>query len=95
MTLLKKLQVVRTSHTREPLGQRLLAVGPALSSGCRTVDEQIGLVLADQRMPGMTGVEFLEQSRNLYPKIEGSGVTVIAVSPGPTKTTSAAEGPQA
>src|ERR1700737_4008480 len=31
-------------------------------------DERVGLLLADHRMPGMTGVEFLEQARELYPK---------------------------
>ena len=31
-------------------------------------DENVGLLLADHRMPEMTGVEFLEQARELYPK---------------------------
>ena len=31
-------------------------------------DERVGLMLADHRMPEMTGVEFLEQARQLYPK---------------------------
>src|SRR5438552_1428492 len=30
-------------------------------------DEQVGLLLADHRMPEMTGVEFLEQAREFYP----------------------------
>src|SRR4029077_11824026 len=30
--------------------------------------EVVALLLADQRMPGMTGVEFLEQARGLYPE---------------------------
>src|SRR4051812_18834208 len=30
-------------------------------------DERVGLLLADHRMPEMTGVEFLEQARQLYP----------------------------
>jgi thioredoxin reductase (NADPH) len=30
-------------------------------------DEPVALLLSDQRMPGMTGVEFLEQARELYP----------------------------
>jgi thioredoxin reductase (NADPH) len=41
-------------------------------------DEQVGLVLADQRMPGMTGVEFLGQSRNLYPKARRVLLTAYA-----------------
>jgi thioredoxin reductase (NADPH) len=41
-------------------------------------DEQVGLVLADQRMPGMSGVEFLEQSRNLYPKARRVLLTAYA-----------------
>ncbi|HEY1896763.1 MAG TPA: FAD-dependent oxidoreductase [Terracidiphilus sp.] len=30
-------------------------------------EEPVGLLLSDQRMPGMPGVEFLERSRELYP----------------------------
>ena len=30
-------------------------------------EEAVGLLLSDQRMPGMTGVEFLEQAREIYP----------------------------
>jgi thioredoxin reductase (NADPH) len=30
-------------------------------------EEPVALLLSDQRMPGMTGVEFLEQARELYP----------------------------
>jgi thioredoxin reductase (NADPH) len=41
-------------------------------------DEQVGLLLADQRMPEMTGVEFLEQSRNLYPKARRVLLTAYA-----------------
>src|SRR3954466_2179872 len=31
-------------------------------------DEQVGLLLADHRMPEMTGVEFLEAAREFYPQ---------------------------
>src|SRR5271168_1381143 len=33
----------------------------------KTRQEPVALLLSDQRMPGMTGVEFLERARNLYP----------------------------
>jgi thioredoxin reductase (NADPH) len=33
----------------------------------RTREEPVALLLSDQRMPGMTGVEFLERSRGSYP----------------------------
>jgi len=33
----------------------------------KTRQEPVALLLSDQRMPGMTGVEFLERARELYP----------------------------
>src|SRR5829696_3932746 len=33
----------------------------------RAADEEVAVVLADQWMPGMTGVEFLTHTRPLYP----------------------------
>jgi thioredoxin reductase (NADPH) len=33
----------------------------------KTRQEPVALLLSDQRMPGMTGVEFLERARNVYP----------------------------
>lgn len=37
-------------------------------SQLKTRDEAVALLLSDQRMPGMTGVEFLEQAREIYPE---------------------------
>jgi response regulator RpfG family c-di-GMP phosphodiesterase len=31
-------------------------------------DHQVGVIISDQRMPGMTGVEFLSQVKELYPR---------------------------
>jgi thioredoxin reductase (NADPH) len=41
-------------------------------------DEQVGLLLADHRMPEMTGVEFLEQARQFYPKARRVLLTAFA-----------------
>src|SRR5205823_9274168 len=41
-------------------------------------DERVGLLLADHRMPEMTGVEFLEQARDLYPKARRVLLTAYA-----------------
>jgi thioredoxin reductase (NADPH) len=44
--------------------------GPAALDALKELklrDEHVGLLLADHRMPEMTGVEFLEQARELYP----------------------------
>jgi thioredoxin reductase (NADPH) len=41
-------------------------------------DENVGLLLADHRMPDMTGVEFLEKSRELYPKARRVLLTAYA-----------------
>src|ERR1700738_4517471 len=41
-------------------------------------DEQVGLLLADQRMPEMTGVEFLAQARQFYPKARRVLLTAYA-----------------
>jgi thioredoxin reductase (NADPH) len=40
--------------------------------------ETVALVLADQRMPGMTGVELLEATRVLYPKAKRALLTAYA-----------------
>src|SRR6202789_115753 len=34
----------------------------------KTRQEPVALICSDQRMPGMSGVEFLERSRELYPE---------------------------
>ena len=41
-------------------------------------DEKVALLLADHRMPGMTGVEFLEQARDFYPKARRVLLTAYA-----------------
>lgn len=40
--------------------------------------EPVGLLLSDQRMPGMTGVQFLERSRELYPEARRVLLTAYA-----------------
>jgi len=40
--------------------------------------EAVALVLADQRMPGMTGVELLDRARRLYPKAKRALLTAYA-----------------
>jgi thioredoxin reductase (NADPH) len=41
-------------------------------------DEEVGLLLADHRMPEMNGVEFLEQARRYYPKARRVLLTAYA-----------------
>jgi thioredoxin reductase (NADPH) len=41
-------------------------------------EEAVGLLLSDQRMPGMTGVEFLEQAREIYPEARRVLLTAYA-----------------
>jgi thioredoxin reductase (NADPH) len=41
-------------------------------------DEKVGLLLADHRMPDMTGVEFLAEARQLYPKARRVLLTAYA-----------------
>ena len=41
-------------------------------------DEQVALLLADHRMPEMTGVEFLEQAQRFYPKARRVLLTAYA-----------------
>ncbi len=41
-------------------------------------NEPVALLLADQRMPGLTGVEFLEQARELFPDAKRALLTAYA-----------------
>jgi thioredoxin reductase (NADPH) len=41
-------------------------------------EEPVALLLSDQRMPGITGVEFLERSREIYPKAKRVLLTAYA-----------------
>ena len=44
----------------------------------KTRQEPVALLLSDQRMPGMTGVDFLERSRALYPEAKRVLLTAYA-----------------
>ncbi len=44
----------------------------------RLVEEPVALLLVDQRMPGMTGVEFLEKALEHYPKARRALLTAYA-----------------
>ena len=44
----------------------------------KTREEAIALLLSDQRMPGMTGVEFLEKAQEIYPKAKRVLLTAYA-----------------
>lgn len=44
----------------------------------KTREEPVALIVSDQRMPGMTGVEFLERSRNVYPEARRVLLTAYA-----------------
>jgi thioredoxin reductase (NADPH) len=55
--------------------------GPAALDALKELklrNEHVGLLLADHRMPDMTGVEFLEQARELYPKARRVLLTAYA-----------------
>jgi thioredoxin reductase (NADPH) len=41
-------------------------------------EEPVALLLSDQRMPGMSGVDFLERSRDLYPEVRRVLLTAYA-----------------
>lgn len=44
----------------------------------RLADETVALLLADQRMPGITGVEFLDQAKHLFPDAKRALLTAYA-----------------
>lgn len=44
----------------------------------RLADEVVALLLADQRMPGITGVEFLDQAKHLFPDAKRALLTAYA-----------------
>ena len=44
----------------------------------KTRQEPVALLLSDQRMPGMTGVEFLEKAREIYPESKRVLLTAYA-----------------
>src|SRR5580658_7275757 len=44
----------------------------------RERDEPVALIISDQRMPGMTGVEFLERARPVYPEARRVLLTAYA-----------------
>ena len=55
--------------------------GPAALDALREIalrGEQVAVILADQRMPRMTGVEFLEQAMDLFPRARRVLLTAYA-----------------
>src|SRR6202041_2322376 len=44
----------------------------------KTRQEPVALICSDQRMPGMTGVEFLERAREMYPEARRVLLTAYA-----------------
>jgi len=44
----------------------------------KLADEPVALMLVDQRMPGLSGVDFLTQARSLYPTAKGALLTAYA-----------------
>jgi thioredoxin reductase (NADPH) len=55
--------------------------GPAALEALKELklrDDKVGLLLADHRMPEMTGVEFLEEARQYYPKARRVLLTAYA-----------------
>ncbi len=65
----KKYRIIRAGS-----GQRALDVTRA----ARLANETVALFLADQRMPGMSGVEFLESASALFPDAKRALLTAYA-----------------
>ena len=63
-----------------PDGYRILTAGSAQEGLALLAQNPVDIIVSDQRMPGMTGVEFLRQAKNLYPdtiRIVLSGYTEL------------------
>jgi FixJ family two-component response regulator len=63
-----------------PLGYRILRAGSGREGLELLAQNAVGVIVSDQRMPEMTGVEFLKQVRELYPdtvRIVLSGYTEL------------------
>lgn len=63
-----------------PLGYRILRAGSGKEGLELLAQNDVGVIVSDQRMPEMTGVEFLKQVRDLYPdtvRIVLSGYTEL------------------
>src|SRR5437016_7309418 len=68
-------------HYSEDYRIRRAQAGPAALDALKELklrDERVALLLADHRMPEMTGVEFLEEARVLYPQARRVLLTAYA-----------------
>src|ERR687886_2694296 len=71
---LRRQYAQRVRVVRAESGQQALDILREL----RLAEEEAALLLADHRMPNMTGVEFLEQSLELYPTAKRVLLTAYA-----------------
>lgn len=68
------------TRTLRPQGYRILRAGSGREGLELLAHNEVGVIVSDQRMPEMTGVEFLKQVRDLYPdtvRIVLSGYTEL------------------
>src|SRR5579863_3017986 len=74
------VQDLRRQYGSEYRVMRAAGGQPALDTltQLRQREDPVALLLSDQRMPGMTGVEFLERSRELYPEARRVLLTAYA-----------------